>query len=156
MINPDHISDIVKNTLSSLGSKEPAMTKLIKATFAVESYLTDLYDTDKHGFMMMREERIDYTCKEYIRYKLNLKEEIHSLTGIDVAAENFFTLRDELDTNIVFMVCVLYAFYESTGTEIENDSLVELARIYKNYYNEDSNITVDDFGQTYVDVYVNW
>ena len=155
MINPDNISDIVKRTLSSMDVNEPAIIKLIKATFAVESYNTDLFDGNKHGFMMMDEERIDYTTKEYIRFKSNLKEKVHAVTGIDVAVESFNVIRDELDHNIAFMVAVLYAFYDSAGEDIKDDSLVELARIYKNRYNEKSDITIEDFGQTYVDVYLN-
>ena len=155
MINPNNISDIIKKTLGALDVHEPAIIKLIKATFAVESYNTDLYDGNRHGLMMMSEERIDYTTKEYIRFKPNLKESIHAATGIDVAVDSFNLIKDELDHNIAFMVAVCYAYYDSRGEDISDDSLVELARLYKNHYNEKSNITIDDFGQTYVDVYIN-
>lgn len=155
MINPNNMSDIVKRTLSSIGVTEPAIIKLIKATFAVESYNTDLFDGSKHGFMMMDEERIDYTAKEYIRFKPNLKEQVHAVTGIDVSIESFNIIKDELDHNIAFMVVMLYAFYDSFGEDIKDDNLVALARIYKNHYNEKSDITIEDFGQTYVDVYLN-
>lgn len=155
MINPNNLSDIVKRTLSIMEVNEPAMIKLIKATFAVESYLTDLYDGHKHGFMMMEEERIDYVTKEYVRFKPNLKEKIHTATGIDVSAETFHTIVEELDHNIAFMVAVCYAFYDSKGEDVTSDNLVDLARIYKNYYNDKSDITIDDFGQTYVEVFLN-
>lgn len=155
MINPDNLSDIVKRTLSIMDVNEPAMVKLIKATFAVESYLTDLYDGNRHGFMMMDEDRIDYVTKEYVRFKPNLKEAIHTATGIDVSAETFHTIIEELDHNIAFMVAVCYAFYDSKGEDITSDNLVDLARIYKNYYNEKSDITIDDFGQTYTEVFLN-
>jgi len=155
MINPNNLSDIVKRTLSIMDVNEPAMVKLIKATFAVESYLTDLYDGNRHGFMMMDEDRIDYVTKEYIRFKPNLKESIHTATGIDVSSETFHTIVEELDHNIAFMVAVCYAFYDSKGEDVTSDDLVDLARIYKNYYNEKSNITIDDFSGTYVDVFIH-
>lgn len=155
MINPTNISEIVTRTLNAMDVTEPAMIKLVKATFAVESYLTDLYDGSKHGFMMMHEDRIDYTTKEYIRYKATLKEHIHIVTGIDVAAEDFHTIVNELNHNIGFMVAVCYAFYDSRGIDVLDDNLVDLARIYKNHYNEKSDITVDDFGETYVEVFIN-
>ena len=154
MINPDHISEIVKKTLSALNVTEPAMNKLIKATFAVESYLTDLHDGSKHGFMMMEEDRIDYTTKEYVRFKSSLKESIHAATGIDVSVESFHVIKDELDHNIAFMVAVCYAYYDSRGEDVIDDDLVVIARFYKNHYNENSNITIDDFVQTYVDCYI--
>lgn len=155
MLNPDHVSDIIKKTLSILEVTEPAMIKLIKATFAVESYLTDLYDGHKHGFMMMDEDRIDYTTKEYIRFKANLKERIHAATGIDTSVEDFNTIVEELDHNIAFMVCICYAYYDSRSEDVRDDSLVELARFYKNHYNEQSDITIDNFGETYVEVFIN-
>jgi len=155
MINPENLSEIVKRTLSVMDVNEPAMVKLIKATFAVESYNTDLFDGSKHGFMMMDEERIDYTAKEYIRFKSNLKEAVHAASGIDVSIETFNTIKDELDHNIAFMVAMLYAYYDSRGEDVIDDDLVVLARFYKNHYNENNDITIDDFGQTYVDVYVN-
>lgn len=155
MINPDNLSEIVKRTLDLMDVHEPAMIKLIKATFAVESYCTDLFDGQFHGLMMMDEDRIEYTTKEYIRYKPILKEAIHAATGIDVKIEDFNTIKDELDHNIAFMVAVLYAYYDSRGEDITDDNLVEIARFYKNHYNEKSDITIDDFGQTYVDVFIN-
>lgn len=155
MINPEHLSTIISRTLNRLHSKEPAMVKLIKATFAVESNLTELYDGKKCGLMMMGEDRIDFTCKEHIRFKSNLKEWVHAATGIDVSKEDFHTICEDLQSNITFMVCVLYGFYDSLGLEMTDDSIESVWKIYRDHYNSDSKIGLDDFTQTYVDIYLN-
>lgn len=160
MINPNHIFSIVRHTLSDMGVNNPAMEKLIKGTFVVESELENLFDysnkyNTQHGLMLMRRKEVEWVLRDYIPYKIWLNNAIHESTGINVSEQrdDIDTLIGELDYNIRFMIVVLYAYYDSKNTDLEDD-LQYLAKVYKKHYCDDDYITEDDFVDMYRETFV--
>jgi hypothetical protein len=157
MINPLHITNIVRDTLSDMEIYTSPMEILIKGTFLMESDLTNMYSDGKtkHGFMMMRDNDISYICKEYVKFKPNLIESIHTATGIDVGAEELEVILSEADSNIRLMVALLYSYYNSKNDDVPDDNLESIALFYRKHYDQEKTTLVEDFVDYYKEVFIN-
>ena len=166
MINPSHISEIIKKTLSKYDVKELAVYKLVKGTFLMNSNLTDLYDfsnkyNPKFGMMMIPKNVADYTLFSYMKYKPYLSNAIHDVTGYNVT-DRFFetnpaerdTIFDELTTNIQFMILVTYAYFDSKEIDITDDSLENLSKIWKKHADFDEDGDPDNFVELYKETFM--
>lgn len=156
MINPNHISKIVRNTLMEMGVYDHAMETLIKGTFLMESDLTNLMSDggDKHGLMMMRNDQIIDVVREYVRYKLKLKQDFWEVMGFDLDTDCDEMLISESETNIKLMVGITYAFYDSFNNDIRDIDLTEIARIYVSNFDNHRTKTIDDFVTRYKQIFM--
>lgn len=167
MINPAHINEIIRNTLSVLDLKELAIIKLIKGTFLVNSGLTELYDNSnrinpKFGLMAMPKDVADYTLFSYIKYKPALVRIVNEMTGFDLRdpyydkhQEDKNEIFNELNTNIKFMVLVTFAYYDSKEINLENDSLDNMSKIWKKFGDFHEINNVDVFIERYHEIFIN-
>lgn len=157
MINPLHLTQIVRKTLTDMGVYSTPMEILIKGTFLMESDLSDLYSVDnaRHGFMMMHSDDIVKIAKEYIKFKPMLKNSIITVTGIDVSVEDEDVIISEMDTNIRLMIAFLFAFYNNKNEDIPEDDLEQIALFYRKNYDLDKTSTVEDFVDYYEEVFIN-
>ena len=157
MINPMHVTKLVRDTLSDMEVYSPTMEILIKGTFLIESDLTDLYSVDRnrHGLMMMRTDDIEDIAKEYVKFKPILRNSIHTATGIDIATEEVDVIIYELDSNIRLMVAMLYAFYNNRNEDLPEDNLENIAMFYRKNYDQDKTSSVEHFVDYYKEVFIN-
>ena len=157
MINPLHITKLVRDTLSDMEVYTPTMEILIKGTFLMESNLENLYSVDgyRHGLMMMRYDDIETIAKDYVKFKPLLKKNIITATGIDLSTEDVNVIIYELDSNIRLMVAMLYAFYNNRNEDLPEDKLETIAMYYRKNYDVDKTTSVEDFVDYYKKVFIN-
>lgn len=155
MLRPTHIDFIVARTLQGMGIFEPSIEKLIKGTFAAESNLEVLFDysngmNPKHGLMLLEEAKIKETISEYLKYNRILSKKIFDSTGIDVVNEDIDVLVSECDSNIAFMVCILYTFYLRNYESMPQDDLKEIAKCYRAHFKQTAKIEAEE---SFIDKY---
>jgi len=139
MINAQNLSYIVRKTLNDMGIREPALEKLIKGTFTIESNLEELFDdTNKYhntyGLMMMSKAEVIETYEEILRFNKILKKKIFTATSIDIDVISYERFAEVLKSNIGLMVAVCYSYYQAHYDGVPEDDLSEIAKYYTRYY----------------------
>jgi len=139
MINAKNLSYVVRKTLNDMGIHEPAIEKLIKGTFSIESNLEDLFDDGNryhhtYGLMMMRKAEVLETYNEILKFNKRLKKKVFDATAVDVDNITYATFAEILKSNIGFMVAICYVYYQSKYDSVPEDNIAEVAKYYTKYY----------------------
>ena len=161
MLNVKHISEIIYKTIKNMGEKEPSIVKLIKGTFVCQSNLEKLYDhtnnyNKKHGLMLLDDNRLKFIFDE-LRYNPTLRDKIILATnGIDLLDWDFQSFGEELETNILLMVAVTFAFYQLKNSYIPDDNLRDIGKFYVKIFLESDDIKkIDEFAIKYKKTFVS-
>lgn len=140
MINPKHIAAIVREVLRRMDVPQPAIAKLIRGTFAVESGLSILYSHRLYGLALMSEAEVKTIHGELLKYNRALREKILYATNINTDTLSYDDFKFTLSSNIAFMVAVLYIYYSTTYSEPPEDNMNDIARHYMKYYAKEDDV----------------
>lgn len=119
-----------------MGINEPAMERLIKGTFLMESQLEYMYDTigKKYGLMMLSEDDVERIYKDFFPFNKRMKNKVRKATYIDVEKITLDEFKELLKTNITLMVCATYIYYMMENKDLQSADIVDIASYYaKNY-----------------------
>lgn len=131
-----NVADIVERTLTMMGQKDYAWVKLVKGTFAAETYLEELFDDDEDsvGFMMMHREWLRDVMRSDISPQKSVQEQIRLATGVDIMKLDLNQAFTALKYNIALQVAVTYCAYKANYLLTPNDNFEDLAGYYAKYW----------------------
>jgi uncharacterized Fe-S cluster-containing radical SAM superfamily protein len=135
-----------------MGIFEPAIERLIKGTFLMESNLRELYD-DNHklyGLMMLSESNVDKIFNDYLRFNKRVAVKLKRTAFIDISKTTLEEFKEQLKSDLSLMVAVLYIHYNSENQEFPSDNLQEIAKFYVKYYIKENDAGIE---QEFVDYY---
>jgi hypothetical protein len=161
MLNPNHVTKVVRETLKKLGEVEISVEKLIRGTFLIESNFESLFDHSnqynrKRGLMMLSDLLAKDILTEYIRFRPKQKKQLLDICNIDLDKMPLERILDELETNIVFMVVMTYFVYQSQWVEAPADNLEDIAHCYKKYFVKEYGLhNATEFTEKYKKTFVN-
>lgn len=158
MLNPQQIDSIVRRTLRKIGVVDNGIVTLIKGTFAYESGLTDLFNSNNqynrlYGLMMMSSSKVDEHLDSYMKYRFNEKKVFQEASGVDF--DNPVSLKEQLEVNLAAMVIMTYSYYSRFYRKPPSNDIYDVASYYERYWYDgqyDADL-VDDFVIYYNDTF---
>lgn len=139
-----------------MGVVEPSVERLIKGTFLMESQLVDLYDdaTKSYGLMMLPEKEVERLYNDYLKFNKRVANKLKKTAYIDFSKSTIKEFKEQLKSNLSFMVAALYIYYNMENQEFPNDDLESIAKFYVKYYVKTDDFEMErEFVEYYKDVF---
>lgn len=154
MVNPKHLTIIVRKTLHKLGVVEPSIERLIKGTFLIESNLENIFDNEnsyniRRGFMLLPDKHIIHLLDEYLKYRKTDREKVFLATGLQLDGLSTEEILSACESNIAMMVVITYFFYSNRFISVPEDTLESVAHCYFVYFDVDNKHSQEEFIEKY-------